>query len=263
MTGPTTEEALARAAEVLAAECGCSARDFARAEVRVVERPPPRSDPRARRYPPWDPAVAVISFGPAAVVSASPQVLPEVEKIFADGGREGCFAPERLSRAWELLAHHGLALYGPSPRLVCGSDRWIERRAPAGVEISLVADPPREQIDALDRARFPNAFSVRRTEERPTRVAALARIDGDVVGAASAAEDSDTLWQIGIDVLEPAQRRGIAAALTSALARAALDAGRVPFYGAAPANVASLRTALAAGFVPAWLEVFTGAPLAS
>jgi GNAT superfamily N-acetyltransferase len=260
VSGPRLAEAIALAAEALAAECGCSARDLAAPGVRVALRPPPLADPRARRYPPWDPALAVVSFGVGAVVSASPPILCEVEKTFADADRDGAFGPERLARAASLLAPHGLGVFGPFPRLVCGSDRWRARREPRGVRIALERDPPRERIEAVGRARFPHAFSPNRRVERPTRVLALAREGGEIVGAASAAEDSDALWQIGIDVVPAAQGRGVAAALTSALARAALDAGRAPFYGAAPANTASLRTALAAGFVPVWLEVFTASP---
>ncbi len=262
MRGPRLADALGHAAEALAAECGCAARDLAAPGVRVVERPPPLADPRARRYPPWDTAFAVVSFGGGAVVSASRSILCEVEKAFADADREGVFAPERLARAAALLAPHGLGVFGPFPRLACGSDRWCARPAPPGTSIALEDDPPPGRIDALGRARFPHAFSPNRRVERPTRVLAVARSGDEVVGAASAAEDTDTLWQIGIDVVPSAQRRGVAAALTSALARAALDAGRAPFYGAAPANLASLRTALAAGFVPAWLEVFTAGPRA-
>lgn len=260
-SGPSLAEGLARVADALGAECGCSAADLAAPGMRVVERPPPRSSPLARRYPPWEPAISVISCGRGAVVSASPQVLHEVEKVFEGGDRDVAFEAERVARATSLLAPHGLAVYGPSPRLVCGSDRWRERPAPTGVSIHLEPDPSHERIERIGRERFRNAFSPRRSEERPTRIMALACVGADIVGAASAAEDTDTLWQIGIDVEPSAQRRGIAAALTSALARAILDAGRTPFYGVAPANMPSLRTALAVGFAPAWLEVFTGAPL--
>ena len=68
---------------------------------------------------------------------------------------------------------------------------------------------------------------------------------------------SPDVWQIGIDVAAPYRGRGIAPALVVALARAAFDAGFTIFYGVAPANLASVRTALAAGFVPTWLEVFS------
>ena len=197
MSAPRTADALALAAEALASECGCAPSDFAAAGVRVVERPPPRADPRARRYPPWDPSVAVISFGPGAVVSASAPILREVEEAFADADREGAFAPDRLARAGALLAPFGVGAYGPFPRLVCGADRWRARPAPAGVTIALETNPTTGRIDDLGRARFAHAFSPNRRAERPTRVLALARADGEIVGAASAAEDSDTLWQIG------------------------------------------------------------------
>jgi hypothetical protein len=256
--GPRLAEGLARVVEVLAAEYGCAPGDLAAAGVRVVERPPSRSSPLARRYPPYDPAIGVVSLGPGAVVAASRPLLREAEKIFAGANREESFDSARISRASALLAPHGLAVYGPSPRLVCGSERFRERPAPPGVSIEVVRDPAPERIAALEPGRFRNAFSPRRTDERPTRVLALAHVGGEVVGAAAVSDDCDTLWQIGIDVEPRAQGRGIAPALTSVLARAILDTGRTPYYQVATANLASLRTALAVGFTPAWVEVFTG-----
>ena len=66
----------------------------------------------------------------------------------------------------------------------------------------------------------------------------------------TATTDSDTLWQIGIDVHLEHRGRGLGAALTSQAARAVLDEGRVPYYGSSINNIASRRTAQAAGFYP-------------
>jgi len=43
--------------------------------------------------------------------------------------------------------------------------------------------------------------------------------------------------------------------LTSAVARVVLDTGKLPYYGTSASNVPSMRTALAAGFKPTWVEV--------
>jgi len=80
--------------------------------------------------------------------------------------------------------------------------------------------------------------------------------DGDkLVGLAACSADSDTMWQIGVDVLETYRRKGIAASLTSRLALEIFKAGRVPFYCAAWCNIKSVRNAIKSGFRPAWVEM--------
>ena len=80
--------------------------------------------------------------------------------------------------------------------------------------------------------------------------------DGErLVGLAGASADSDSMWQIGIDVLPEYRRQGIASALTSRLALEILSRGKVPFYCAAWCNVKSVRNAIKSGFRPAWVEM--------
>ena len=79
--------------------------------------------------------------------------------------------------------------------------------------------------------------------------------NGKLVGLAGCSADSDTMWQIGIDVLPEYRRQGIASALTSRLAVEILNRGKVPFYCAAWCNVKSVRNAIRSGFRPAWVEI--------
>ena len=79
--------------------------------------------------------------------------------------------------------------------------------------------------------------------------------NGRLVGLAGCSADCEDMWQIGIDVLESHRRKGIASALISGLALAAMERGKVPFYCAAWSNIRSVRTAIRSGFRPAWVEL--------
>ena len=79
--------------------------------------------------------------------------------------------------------------------------------------------------------------------------------DGRLIGLAACSADCDAMWQIGVDVLPGYRRRGVASALTNALAKEILRRGRVPFYCAAWSNLRSVRNALRSGFTPAWVEM--------
>ena len=63
------------------------------------------------------------------------------------------------------------------------------------------------------------------------------------------------MWQIGIDVLPEYRNRGVASALTSALAVEILCRNKVPFYCCAWSNLASARNAMRSGFSPAWVQM--------
>ena len=77
-------------------------------------------------------------------------------------------------------------------------------------------------------------------------VTAVAIRSEKVVAAVAASTDSDTLWQIGIDVQPEHRGRGLGAVLTSRVASAVLARG-----------IAARRTAHSAGFYPSWVAVYT------
>ena len=62
-------------------------------------------------------------------------------------------------------------------------------------------------------------------------------------------------YSVLVDVLPSWRRQGIAAAVTSRLAREILDRDKVPFYCAAWSNIRSVRNAIKSGFRPAWVEL--------
>ena len=80
--------------------------------------------------------------------------------------------------------------------------------------------------------------------------------DGKILGMAGATSDSDMMWQIGINVMPDAEGLGIGSMLVAIIKNEILDRGKLPFYGTSMSHIASQRVALAAGFVPAWAELY-------
>ena len=80
--------------------------------------------------------------------------------------------------------------------------------------------------------------------------------DGKILGMAGATSDSDKMWQIGINVMPDAEGLGIGSMLVTIIKNEILDRGKLPFYGTSMSHIASQRVALAAGFVPAWAELY-------
>ncbi|HZU75369.1 MAG TPA: GNAT family N-acetyltransferase [Dehalococcoidia bacterium] len=239
----------------LAAENGCAPSDITDGDVRICERAGGTElSPLVRRYARAEPQFAAVTTGTGAVVSGSAVLMGALQELFGGCSRDAVFETARLAQVAALLASHGRALAGPYLRLVCGDDTWRDRPAPGGITVVVESYPHDERLRALRPERWPNAMSV--PSRRPQPRLALALAADELVGVAAMSADTDTLWQIGLDVAHRHRGRGIGAALTSALAKEALGESRIPFYGVAFSNLPSIAAALAAGFRPAWVEAY-------
>ena len=104
------------------------------------------------------------------------------------------------------------------------------------------------------REEFPNALCDRFHPERPD-VLAVTALDGDkIMGMAGCSADSPDMWQIGIDVSPEYRGKGVAKTLVGLLRDEAFRRGAIPYYGTSLSNIPSWKTALASGFIPAWIE---------
>ncbi|HWT76739.1 MAG TPA: GNAT family N-acetyltransferase [Mobilitalea sp.] len=103
--------------------------------------------------------------------------------------------------------------------------------------------------------RFWNSFCF--NSDVPDMLGAIAEKDGTYIGAAGVRASSENLWEMGVDVLETAQGKGVATTLVRVLKDELLQRGKVPYYGTAESHIKSQKVAVKAGFVPAWAEVYT------
>ncbi len=113
--------------------------------------------------------------------------------------------------------------------------------------------------DAIEQfrsdSRVGNAYTFE--EYAPDVIGVGAWEKDELLGMAGASLDSPTMWQIGIDVVPQARRRGVGIMLVKLLRNEILRRGILPYYGTAVSHVASLRVAVGSGFVPAWTELST------
>ena len=105
--------------------------------------------------------------------------------------------------------------------------------------------------------RFHNALGYADYNDGRSDVIAVAGYnkDGQIMGMAGASNDSDTMWQIGIDVVPEFRNRGVATALVSIITSEILKKNIVPFYGTAWSHTASKNVAISSGYKPAWVEL--------
>ena len=204
--------------------------------------------PQRRRYSNRPHFFQMATFGRCAVLTADPVLHPFLKEFMKSApGYELFYQPNLFVLQKELLKynyslaesyHMFLPHHDASPKGAF-STKWFTEP-----EITpLRADP-----------RWHNALTIPYNPRRPDRYA-VAALDGDaLIGLAGASEDADGWLQIGIDVDAGHREKGIAAHLVTLLKNRILQDGSIPFYGTTLSNYASWRTALSAGFIPAFIE---------
>jgi GNAT superfamily N-acetyltransferase len=245
---------------MLCVELSCEESDLTDGQVHIsVRKPDAHDDPAHRLFDPHPGKIGIASLGRGGIVCVGEQHLEWANEIFAPQPKtmhDELFMPDRMGRMADLLRPEGLLLYGPFPRFAVSHSTLTHVEAPGEYSVRVVGQ---EGADAIgQRARWHNAiYKVPTETARPTMIAAIAEREGEVVGVCGASADSPFMWQLGIDVTPEHQGRGIAPALVSAVAEAVLEEGKLPYYGTSASNIPSMRTALAVGFKPTWVEVLS------
>lgn len=240
----TNAEILRIALEQHAIDASCSPEDFTRSEnVVVVSKP----HPQARRYLELPCFCNLISYGSNIVAAVDERVAAFVQHYISTEHPEWCFETPQVHHLTDEFAKYG---YLPGYM----SEYWlpdVEVLRPQDCQYGLRL-LEQGQFTDLYLPQWSNALSRKRPHLDMLGVGAYD--GGTLIGLAGCSADCETMWQIGIDVLPEYRRQGVAAALTSRLALAVLERGKVPFYGCAWANISSARNAIKSGFRPAWVE---------
>ena len=232
--------------EQLALELNCAPEDFSGEEI-VITGPVLHENRRMFSDRPF--LLQMATFGAGAAISADERLHPRLRE-WAKGKRgfwlfeqHNYLELDRLLRGYGYkmaLTHH---MFTPTTEIAAVETgfpvRWLEQ-----------GDIP----PFYGREEFSNALCDRFRPERPD-VLAVAALDGEeIMGMAGCSADTPELWQIGIDVLPRYRGRGVGKTLVALLRNEALRRGALPYYGTSLSNIASWRTALASGFLPAWVE---------
>ncbi len=241
----TKEEILRIAAEQSARDAGCEPEDFFRGKTVFTDAVLGEG---ARKYLSEPFPCNFVTYGSGTVAAVKPEYRDLAERYLARFPGYECFETPALGLLNAEAEKRGLAVcfmaeyFLPDPALI------PEPVCPYPTRVLTAADFP-----PLYLPEWSNALCKKRKELDVLGVGAYD--GGKLIGLAACSADCDTMYQIGIDVLPPYRRRGIASALTATLARLILGRGKVPFYCAAWSNVASVRNAVRAGFRPAWIEL--------
>ncbi len=248
-------QVLAAAMEQSAVDLGCRPEDFGKKESVIVYSG--KAD-GARKYLELPFFCNLVSYGGNIVASVDPGIEQVVRDYITRYTTAHCFETPNLHVLSDAFAPFGMKicfmaeyflpdmneLYSGKMQELIGK---VEQK---GYELRLLSG---EDFAGLYTSKWSNALCEKRKELDVLGIGAYE--GGKLIGLAGCSADCDSMWQIGVDVLEEHRRQGIAAALTNSLAKAILEREKLPFYCAAWSNIGSVRNAVKAGFRPAWVEM--------
>lgn len=242
----TDSEILQTAMRQSAIDSGASPADFVSKRNKTVISKP---SPDARKYLSLPFECDLTSYGSNIVASVSQRLYDTVSEYigkFSEPFR--CFETPALNLLSDSLRPFGLRVCFMAEYFLPRLD--LLRPLSCAYELRRLSPP---QFRGLYLPQWSNALCRERAELDVLAFGAYDR--GELIGLAGASADCADMWQIGVDVLPHYRNRGVASALTAALALEIIRRGKVPFYCCAWSNILSAKTALRSGFRPAWVQV--------
>jgi GNAT superfamily N-acetyltransferase len=250
------ESALRVVRKILAADFACEERDFDKEGITFHLA---KELEGARRVPLPERFLAVVTMGRGIVVSCSTDRLRWARANLRSFVPEALFDASAIARMEKYVARDHQTMFGPDLRYICTQDSFHPYPIGGEIEVSLIQEETIKQL--YGNNWFPNALGRQHDPQRPRLLACSAKHAGVIVGLAAASADSDSMWQVGIDVLPNYRNHGIGRALVSRLTEALFDVEKLPYYQTTGmANISSARIAVSLGYWPAWVEVYSGEP---
>jgi len=187
------------------------------------------------------PFIKLAAMGKCVVVSASPELLPQVKDWTQGKSRDEIF---------EFPLVFGQTIHFVPDRKTFSVKPLIE-----GYTYHKMEGEDIKRLAGLEG--FPNSLVFDENGDTFARIVFYAMQDGKVIGLAGAGQEADGLWEMGVDVLPAHQNKGLASVLVGSLAEKIMEKGIIPFYSASVTNVGSQSVAHRCGLMPCWISTYS------
>lgn len=254
----TNQKILEIAMKQSAADSGCGWKDFTGMQNKVVVS---KKNKNARKYLKLPFICDLTSYGTNIVASVSKGLEEIVWEYINKYKIEHCFETPNLHKLMGSIRPLGYNICFMAEYSLPDTNILLENQLPDRLWKKLSYANPSYEIRILGQEDFKELYTPQwsnalcKDRKELDIIGAGAFNHGRLIALAGASADCSTMWQIGIDVLPEYRRQGIAAALISRLAAEILNKEIVPFYCCAWSNIGSIRSAVASGFRPAWVQI--------
>lgn len=234
--------------QTLTADYACEEEDLDHPETFIREA---REVEGRRRFPSRGKRLGIVTMGVGVVVCCDAERMKWAKKALGTLSRDDVFSAQTIAVLERFLASEGQFVTGPDLKYVCSTDTFRPVTWSDGeISVELRGRDDLEELYSFEGFRNALSYRARRDE-----LATVARKGEEVVGIAGASADSDSMWQIGIDVVPSARGLGLGKSLASLLTREILDRDKVPYYSTVTSNLSSRALAVGIGYWPAWVEI--------
>lgn len=231
----------------LAVDLNCSAGDFDRNKntVTILQRHDTK-----RRMIADDLLLYMACFGKGTVAAVNAELEPSIRCYLADMEGFRCFDMPLDALAARLKTFGGY---------ISEIEEFYLLETPAIQPVKVDFD-----MEILEGAeikklysdeRFHMALGYSQMDQRRDVLAVAAYKGGEILGVAGASNDTDDIWQIGIDVVPGGREQHVATGIVKSISNEILKRKKIPYYGTAWSNIASKRVAINAGYKPVWVEM--------
>lgn len=241
----TNKDILNIALKQSAIDAGCEPEDFLKSENVIVHS---HKHPDARKYLDLPHYADLCSYGHNIVASVRPEVEGVISEYISKYTYYHCFETPNMNALQKALEPMGLGACFMAEYFLPDVD--VLKPLDCGYELRVLTP---DDFATLYKPEWSNALCEKRRHLDVLGVGAY--FNGELIGLAGCSADGLDMWQIGIDVLPEYRKQGIASSLVSHLACEIIRRGKVPFYCCAWSNIPSARTAIKAGFKPAWVHL--------
>ena len=213
----------------LADQLSCNIEDFEKEDIQFV-----------RNSKQKQPFLKICTMGKSVIVSASPSLFPKVEMLLQGKTRDEIF--------------ENPFIYGQSIFYIPDHGGLKSSFLPQDFQYKLMQGE--EMKDLVSIKGFENSLGFDDNGNTPTGSVFYAVKDDEIVGMAGASCESETMWELGVDVKPQWRNQGLATALINTLGTILLEQEKLPFYCASTTNIASQAVAIRSGFIPCWVSTY-------
>lgn len=240
------EDILVKVKEQLAKDYNCTVNDFDNnknliTDLKIIEG--------SRKYNDDKDILKILIFNGKAVISADKCIKEWCNENLTDFPGEWLFLYSALRRIDKKLNEFGYEIDNTHHYYLPKDNNYA---VPKDFKLKWYEKDEILQFKGDDR--FDEAFAF---DSNYPDVLAVSAVDdeGKILGMAGASEDSDIMWQIGVNVLPEAKGKGVSSVIVQALKNEILRREKVPFYGTVESHIISQKVALKSGFYPVFAEV--------
>lgn len=184
--------------------------------------------------------VKIMAYKECVVVSASEDMLSTVQSATIGKSRDEIFEIPFV--------------YGQTIHYVPDITKFCEPVLHDGYTYELLCKEEIKRLAGI--SGFDNSLVFDADGNTNTCMVLVAKENGKVIAIAGAGAETETMWEVGVDVKKEHRNGGLATKMVMKLTMEILKRGIIPFYSASVTNIASQMVAARSGYIPCWVDTY-------